>query len=341
MAKCHDYEEAESSLKGFFRNISWVPIFAGALAAVTSFLLSAKIGIAGSVIGVAVSSIVTAISSQVYQNVIRDSTKKIQQTVGTGSDEDGDRPADDAAERIDRAADDLEDGGESAEPADKRQPRKLVYKATESGADGESVVLEPGSSASQTMPPSFPSDDGSSQSLRHGSGLSVRQRERDRRKRTAIVVTIASALLAVAATAAVILLVTEGHGTDSVVRDWVSPTPSPTQTIGDDTSRSKGQKTSEPTESATHRSTPSHSTSVAPSASTSAPTAATNSPTASASPTPSASPSTSASGGSTHDGNSGSGNSGNGGSSQSGGTSSDAHGSGNAGGAQSGGGSGN
>ena len=45
-------------MKNFFKGISLSSIAAGALAAVTSFLLSAKIGIAGSVIGVAIGSIV-------------------------------------------------------------------------------------------------------------------------------------------------------------------------------------------------------------------------------------------------------------------------------------------
>ncbi|PWG59454.1 hypothetical protein DF200_07565 [Bifidobacterium catulorum] len=67
--------------KKFFTNISAVPIIGGALAAVTSFLLSAKIGIGGSVIGVAVGSVVSAVSSQLYQNVLKVSGQKIQEKV--------------------------------------------------------------------------------------------------------------------------------------------------------------------------------------------------------------------------------------------------------------------
>lgn len=58
-------------MKNFFKGISFSSIFAGALAAVTSFLLSAKIGIAGSVIGVAAGSIVSAVATQVYKNVLK------------------------------------------------------------------------------------------------------------------------------------------------------------------------------------------------------------------------------------------------------------------------------
>ena len=57
-------------MKNFFKGISFFSsICAGALAAVTSFLLSAKIGIAGSVIGVAAGSVVSAVATQVYKNV--------------------------------------------------------------------------------------------------------------------------------------------------------------------------------------------------------------------------------------------------------------------------------
>ncbi|MDF7663755.1 hypothetical protein PT282_03615 [Bifidobacterium sp. ESL0763] len=65
-------------MKNFFKGLSISQIVAGALAAVTSFLLSAKIGIAGSVIGVAIGSIVSAVASQIYQNVLKESSKKIQ-----------------------------------------------------------------------------------------------------------------------------------------------------------------------------------------------------------------------------------------------------------------------
>lgn len=68
-------------MKNFFKGISVSQIIAGALAAVTSFLLSAKIGIAGSVIGVAVGSIVSAVASQIYQNVLKESGRKLQESV--------------------------------------------------------------------------------------------------------------------------------------------------------------------------------------------------------------------------------------------------------------------
>ncbi len=64
-------------MKNFFKGISFTQVLAGSLAAVTSFLLASKIGIAGSVIGVAVGSIVSAVASQLYQNVIHASSRKL------------------------------------------------------------------------------------------------------------------------------------------------------------------------------------------------------------------------------------------------------------------------
>ena len=74
--------------KFFFKGISFSSICAGALAAVTSFLLSAKIGIAGSVIGVAAGSVVSAVATQVYKNVLKVSGEKIQQAVPLPSSSD-------------------------------------------------------------------------------------------------------------------------------------------------------------------------------------------------------------------------------------------------------------
>nr|WP_252969315.1 hypothetical protein [Bifidobacterium dentium] len=62
----------------------------------TSFLLSAKIGIAGSVIGVAAGSIVSAVSTQIYKNVLKASGEKIQNAVPFGSNSDGETPESDA-----------------------------------------------------------------------------------------------------------------------------------------------------------------------------------------------------------------------------------------------------
>ncbi|MDO4590021.1 MAG: hypothetical protein Q4B35_01315 [Slackia sp.] len=64
--------------RSLFDDISVAQLIAGALAAVTSMLLASRIGIAGSVIGVAVGSIVSAVASQVYKKFLSASAEKLK-----------------------------------------------------------------------------------------------------------------------------------------------------------------------------------------------------------------------------------------------------------------------
>lgn len=66
--------------KGLFDDISIPQIIAGAAAAATSVVLASKIGIAGSVIGAAVSSVITVVSSQVYRHFISASAEALKGT---------------------------------------------------------------------------------------------------------------------------------------------------------------------------------------------------------------------------------------------------------------------
>lgn len=95
-------------MKNFFGNIKWSQILAGALAAVTSFLFMNKIGIAGSVIGAAVASIVTALATQVYQDVLKASHDTMQKITGADGDsadsESDDSQGEGKAQRKPRAA---------------------------------------------------------------------------------------------------------------------------------------------------------------------------------------------------------------------------------------------
>ena len=66
-------------LGGLLEGLSVPQVAAGALAAVTSMLLSSKIGIAGSVIGVAVGSVVSTVASQVYKQFLQASADKLRE----------------------------------------------------------------------------------------------------------------------------------------------------------------------------------------------------------------------------------------------------------------------
>lgn len=64
--------------EGLFDGISIGQIAASAAAAATSMLLASKIGIAGSVIGAAVSSAVTIVATQLYRRALSAGARKLQ-----------------------------------------------------------------------------------------------------------------------------------------------------------------------------------------------------------------------------------------------------------------------
>lgn len=194
-------------MKNFLKGLSFSQLLAGALAAVTSFLLSSKIGIAGSVIGVAVASIVSTSASQIYQNVIDASSKKLQDAAAQQLGEQADGASSDGA-RTDAPAD----------PASKEERRKGRVAASDA-ADAS------------------------------GTPASGKPQLTGHDKRVAIVVALVSGLIAVAVTAGVILALTGGRGTDSVVHDIVSP--SVTSEEGGDLSPSPSQSVITPTPDAT------------------------------------------------------------------------------------------
>ena len=202
-------------VRNFFKGLSVTQLSAGALAAVTSFLLSAKIGIAGSVIGVAVGSIVSAVASQIYQNVLKASSEKLQNAVpfhatdgadgvdgADGADGETAASTDDATTRLDAVAESTAESMASTQtmPATGRVVRGSASASRRDGVS--SGVTEVGRNRSGV-------------NRQRGSATSAKA------KRVAILVAIGSALVAVAVTAGIILAVTQGQGTDSVVRDWV------------------------------------------------------------------------------------------------------------------------
>ena len=311
-------------MKNFFKGISVPQLVAGALAAVTSFLLSARIGIAGSVIGVAVGSIVSAVSSQLYQNILKASSEKLQDVKG-GDDEQIE------GEQTDQTADADGSNGETAS-----HPRRISSDETtvlpvqgdQSAANARNTQDEgeAKSDATRAMPTvgaadattvMQPADDATrvisgvsaaahdhtgadghqgrvivsgnetgTTAARHLSGSANTERAR-KTKRVAIIISVVSALVAVGITAGVIMLVTRGEGTDSVVRDMVgnarvtpTPTPSDSQTRRDDDHQLEK---------------PSDKPSATASSSASASSTASPSPSATASASPSASASSSSS----------------------------------------------
>ena len=81
--------QAIAPKKSLFEDISIPQLVAGAAAAATSVALASKIGFAGSVIGAAVSSVVTVVSSQIYRRFLTAGAEKLK---NVGSDTSNDYP---------------------------------------------------------------------------------------------------------------------------------------------------------------------------------------------------------------------------------------------------------
>lgn len=73
--------------KGLLEDLSLSQVLAGALAAVTSVALSSRIGIAGSLIGVAVASVVSTVASQLYRGMLRRANDKIRELAASDGEE--------------------------------------------------------------------------------------------------------------------------------------------------------------------------------------------------------------------------------------------------------------
>ncbi|TPF78115.1 MULTISPECIES: hypothetical protein [unclassified Bifidobacterium] len=214
-------------MKKFFQGLSLSSIVAGTLAAVTSFLLAAKIGVAGSVIGAAASYIVSVVATNIYKNLITASSEKFQQTLGNSGSEDADN--DDAGDEGsgDPSIDQDTDGTAKAEQSKDADADASRERSGHGPAQGRTV--EPQGAASARRPREIVSrpNDG------HTYSIAELRKHRHDPKRTAVVVTLVSGLLTVAVTAGIVMLVTQGHGTDTVVSDLISPTTSSDSTTDD------------------------------------------------------------------------------------------------------------
>lgn len=140
-------------LKDLFKDLTWMQVGAGALAAATSLFFASSIGIAGSVIGAAVGSIVTTVSSTLYKSFLTASNDAIKEKIvgpdgapqeGSGNPGEGDSPAGGA--HFAAAADEKPLGAEGAQT-------QGTGRAAASAGVGASQA--PGASATP-WPPSAP-----------------------------------------------------------------------------------------------------------------------------------------------------------------------------------------
>ena len=138
--------------KGLFDDISIPQIIAGAAAAATSVALASKIGIAGSVIGAAVSSVITVVSSQVYRHFISASAEAIK-----GTHTAVDYPAG-AYEPVEPDAEEHLGGAATTQEMRQvagRAPRRRLSAARPKRRSSSSRLLSPSSRSSPAPAPSL------------------------------------------------------------------------------------------------------------------------------------------------------------------------------------------
>lgn len=270
-------------MKNFFKGISFTQVLAGSLAAVTSFLLASKIGIAGSVIGVAIGSIVSAVASQLYQNVIHASSRKLAEanvgssaTANAKTDATADATADaktnvtaDATANANDSSNSLAcddtvilskpangyvtDSGYKSVGDDANMQPSQQSGALNSGRTISSHASDPELENTRVMELSalrkqreedMALSDGADippislsqavnnayvdSTVRGGYGSSAYRNasyQRNSNHRVTLIVAVVSALIAVVVTAGIVLLLTQGKGTDYINQ----PNPQPTQ----------------------------------------------------------------------------------------------------------------
>lgn len=185
--------DGKTKTGGLFDDLSFAQVIAGALAAVTSMLLASQIGIYGSVIGVGVGSVVSAVASQLYKKFLQRSADKLRdlhpgETLAMGAKDGAGEGAgakgDTAQGSRDGATARLDASETTALPTASPRSRSRTPRVDDASLDGDDVVRR---------------------------ARAERQRKK-KFKRGVVIVSIVSALLAVAVSAFVIDFVSAGQG---------------------------------------------------------------------------------------------------------------------------------
>lgn len=205
----------KSTLRELFDDLSIAQVIAGALAAATVFFLSSTIGWAGSLIGAAIGSVVSAISSQVYKKMLSASADKIRdKTPTTYFGVTGDAGQNEA-ER---------DGTEQG--SDGRSMHEGETQALSASDAGKTRVLPVPEVTPATLVMDAndvryrvqqPNDD--DPALRRAQ---ARRNRKARYQRRVLIVSIVSALIAIAISSLVIVFATAGEGIGSKPQPIIS-----------------------------------------------------------------------------------------------------------------------
>lgn len=214
--------------ESLFGDLTFSQVAAGALAAVTSMFLASSVGIAGSLIGAAVGSVVATVSSQMYRRFLNASAEKLHVT----------------ASRQDESADSSEDAQAGFEGG-----------SASGGASGETEGVVVPASATAVLPAvgRIPVSNtprlGDFSANASAAVIDARaQRLRKARlQRRVVACSAVSALIAVGITAVVIGFATSGEGlgakpvSDGSGITWVRPSSNGTGSSGQDASGDSSQ----------------------------------------------------------------------------------------------------
>jgi hypothetical protein len=128
-------EDEDDEKGGILSDFSMSAVIASALAAATSFALSSKIGMAGSVIGVGVAAAASAIATQVYKGMLSASAKKIK-NLANSSDDDLTQPMSGQVDRSDA-------GTTTVRPAATELTRDLTQPLSQAGVAETGTPIAP------------------------------------------------------------------------------------------------------------------------------------------------------------------------------------------------------
>lgn len=194
-------EDTDNKKGGLFADLSIAQIVAAAAAAVTSMLLASKIGVAGSVIGVAVASVVATVSSQIYKNFLSASADKLHNLRTGGDDASADEEP--SPDRYQRGSQERSSYGDRA-----TSHSRVIYP------DGSSYPMSGAARTTrmQAAPQTANYYDRPSAYSRGNVRERTGKRYHSKTPLKVIIVTIISALVAVALTAGIIDLATMSQG---------------------------------------------------------------------------------------------------------------------------------
>ncbi len=190
-----------SDEKGLFGDFSVSTVIASGLAAATSFALSSKIGLAGSIIGVAIGGVASAAASQIYKSLLKASAQRLSDLT----------PGDAAASAAEPGAESatIPDATTDAEPA---ADETRVYRP--GSLSGRSPIQEVAASGTPIAPASV--------------RYAAHERERRVLRRRATAIAAAFAIAAVLLFALLVNVATQGAGIGSGATSSSGEATSPT-----------------------------------------------------------------------------------------------------------------